>query len=36
MLEEIRRRLIESDITPIDLRIVLKILDDIEKERQEA
>lgn len=34
MLDEIRKRLIESDITPSDLRIVLGILDEVEKEQE--
>ena len=34
MLEEIRKRVINSDISPQDLRIVLEILDKIEKEQE--
>lgn len=30
MLDEIRKRLIDSDITPKDLRIALAILDEVE------
>ena len=33
MLEEIRKRLIESDISSQDLRIVLEIIDEIEMNR---
>lgn len=32
MIEEIRKRLIESDISPQDLRIALAILDEVENE----
>lgn len=31
MLEEMRSKLIDSDISPRDLRIVLSILDEVEK-----
>lgn len=31
MIDEIRKRLIESDLTPHDLRIVLDILNKIEE-----
>lgn len=31
MIDEIRKRLIESDLTPHDLRIVLDILNEIEE-----
>ena len=33
MLEEIRKRLIESDMTPQDLRIALAIIDEVEREQ---
>ena len=33
MLEEIKRRIIESDISPQDLRIVLDILKDVEEQQ---
>jgi hypothetical protein len=32
MLDEIRKRIIESELTPNDLRIVLDILDEVKKE----
>ena len=32
MLDEIRKRLIDSDISPQDLRIALAIIDEVEKE----
>lgn len=34
MFDEIRKRLIESDITPQDLRIVLAIIDEVEKKQE--
>lgn len=34
ILETIRKRLIESDITPHDLRIALAIIDEVEKEQE--
>lgn len=36
MLDEIRERLIESDLTPHDLRIALEILDAVEKGEQQC
>ncbi len=34
MLDEIREKLIESDLTPHDLRIALEILDEAGQERE--
>ncbi len=36
MLDEIRKKLIESDLTPHDLRIALDILDETEKGEQQC
>ena len=34
MIEEIRRRLVDSDLSPQDLRIVLAILNEVEKAQE--
>ncbi len=35
MLEEIKQRIIESDLTPQDMRIVLDILKDFEEQKEQ-